>query len=91
MASATTSGVNDDASVLVAREPNISKYYPCTSEDSNYVVYNQSTCGSGDDPAPLGGGYGKGSCDGYDDRPRSCGGSRRRADLACASTTPTGS
>jgi hypothetical protein len=66
MASATNSGVNDDASVLVPRESNISKYYPCTSEDSNYVVFNESNCG-GDDPAPLGGGYGKGSCDGYDD------------------------
>ena len=88
MASATTSGVNDDASVLVGREPNISKYYPCTSEDSNYVVYNESTCGSGDDPAPLGGGYGKGSCDGYDDQSAllwwvpSSGGSGVRLDAA---------
>jgi hypothetical protein len=68
MASATPGAVNDDAAVLVGREPNISKYYPCTSEDTKYVVYNESTCGSGDDPAPLGGGYGKGSCDGYDDQ-----------------------
>jgi hypothetical protein len=67
IADATPETVMDDARVLVDRESNMSKYYPCTSEDSNYVVFNVSTCGSGDDPAPLGGGYGTGSCDGYDD------------------------
>lgn len=67
IADATQETITDDAHILVDRESNISKYYPCTSEDSAFVVFNESTCAAGDDPAPLGGGYGKGSCDGYDD------------------------
>ncbi|HVZ89358.1 MAG TPA: hypothetical protein VHG72_20505 [Polyangia bacterium] len=67
IASATKEMVNDDAKILVSRGNNQSSYYPCVSEDSNYVVFNTSTCSSGNDPSPLGGGYGIGSCDGYDD------------------------
>ncbi len=67
IADATQETVTDDAHVLVGRGSNLSNYYPCISEDSAYVVFNQSTCGSGNDPSPLGGGYGIGSCDGYDD------------------------
>jgi hypothetical protein len=65
IASATATSVNDDAKVLVTRGAGVSSYYPCISEDSAYVVFNQSTCGS--NPDPVGGGYGTGSCDGYDD------------------------
>jgi hypothetical protein len=67
IADATSETVTDNARVLVGRGNNLSNYYPCISEDSSYVVFNQSICGSGNDPAPLGGGYGIGSCDGYDD------------------------
>jgi hypothetical protein len=67
IADATKETVTDNARVLVSRGSNLSNYYPCVSEDSAYVVFNQSTCGSGNDPSPLGGGYGLGSCDGYDD------------------------
>jgi len=67
IADATKETVTDDARVLVGHGNNLSNYYPCISEDSSYVVFNQSICGSGNDPSPLGGGYGIGSCDGYDD------------------------
>jgi len=67
IADATAETVTDNARVLVNRGANLSNYYPCISEDNAYVVFNQSTCGSGNDPSPLGGGYGIGSCDGYDD------------------------
>jgi hypothetical protein len=67
IADATATTVTDNARVLVARGNNLSNYYPCISEDSAYVVFNQSICGSGNDPSPLGGGYGVGTCDGYDD------------------------
>jgi hypothetical protein len=65
IATASATGVNDDAKTLVGRGSNLSNYYPCISEDSRFVVFNQSTCGS--NPDPVGGGYGTGSCDGYDD------------------------
>jgi hypothetical protein len=67
IADATKTSVTDDARVLVSRGSNLSNYYPCVSEDSAFVVFNQSVCGGGNDPSPLGGGYGIGSCDGYDD------------------------
>lgn len=58
--------IMDDAKVLVSRGNGLTNYYPCVSEDSQYVVFNQSTCGS--DPDFNGSGtYGNGTCDGYDD------------------------
>jgi hypothetical protein len=68
IATATTESINDDAQVLVPRVPGVTSYYPCVSEDSNFVVFNQSTCGS-DPDVNYGGtaGYGTGTCDGYDD------------------------
>jgi hypothetical protein len=67
IADATSETVTDNARVLVSRGSNLSNYYPCISEDSSFVVFNQSICGAASDPSPLGGGYGTGSCDGYDD------------------------
>jgi hypothetical protein len=71
IAPATTETVTDAATVLVSRGNGLSNYYPCVSEDSAYVVFNTSTCANGsttaNDPSPLGGGYGIGTCDGYDD------------------------
>jgi len=50
---------------------NATSYYPCVSEDSKWVVYDQSSCGgnpSGTDINYNGtAGYGTGPCDGYDD------------------------
>jgi hypothetical protein len=92
IADATKETVTDNARVLVSRATGVSSYYPCISEDSAYVVFNTSTCAGGStttsDPAPLGGGYGVGSCDGYDDASaelwwvRSSGGSTTRLDKA---------
>jgi hypothetical protein len=65
--------VHDDASVLVAAETNVTKYYPAISNDDKYVVYNQSTCGADPDvytntaSNPQVGVYGSQRCDGYDD------------------------
>jgi hypothetical protein len=71
IATATPSSINDDAKVLVDRQNNKTSYYPVVSEDSNWVVYNQSDCGgnpSGTDINYNGtSGYGTGVCDGYDD------------------------
>jgi hypothetical protein len=65
IASATSSGINNDAHVLAAREANVTKYYPAVSNDDKLVVYNQSNCGI--DPDAFGSGYGSQTCDGYDD------------------------
>ena len=71
IASATATGVNDDAHVLVPRENNITKYYPSVSNDDALVVYDQSTCGLDPDVytnlATAVGVYGAQTCDGYDD------------------------
>jgi hypothetical protein len=74
IAIATSDGemINDDAKVLVPRKSGVTSYYPCVSEDSNWVVYNQSSCGSNamsTDPLYAGvtNGYGVQICDGYDD------------------------
>jgi WD40-like Beta Propeller Repeat len=71
IADATTESITDDASVLVPRQSGYTDYYPCVSEDSNFVVYNQSSCGSNPmatDVAYDGAGaYGGQVCDGYDD------------------------
>lgn len=71
IASATATGINNDAHVLVAREANVTKYYPAISNDDALVVYNQSACGLDPDvytnvPAGIGV-YGAQTCDGYDD------------------------
>ncbi|HVV16392.1 MAG TPA: hypothetical protein VHH90_04245 [Polyangia bacterium] len=58
--------IMDDAKVLVHRDSSVTNYYPCISEDSKYVVFNQSTCG-GEPDFNGSGTYGNGSCDGYDD------------------------
>ncbi len=60
------SKIMDDAKVLVSRGNGLTNYYPCISEDSLYVVFNQSTCGSDPDFNSTAG-YGTGTCDGYDD------------------------
>jgi WD40 repeat protein len=62
---ATQTSVMDDAHVLVTRDSNVTSYYPCVSEDSQFVVFNQSTCSGGTDS--VGDTYGSGTCDGYDD------------------------
>ena len=69
IATATPESVNDDAKVLVPRISGVTSFYPCVSEDNNFVVFNQSTCGSDPDVNYGGtaGGYGTGTCDGYDD------------------------
>jgi hypothetical protein len=71
IADATPSTVMDDARVLVPRVSNITSYYPCVSEDSKWVVYNQSNCGGNPNAMDINyngsAGYGTGVCDGYDD------------------------
>jgi hypothetical protein len=71
IANATAESIIDDARVLVARQSNVTSYYPCVSEDSNWVVYNQSNCGGNPNATDIiyngGAGYGTGVCDGYDD------------------------
>ncbi len=61
----------DNAHVLVDRQSNVTSYYPCISEDSNWVVYNQSNCNNGSNSTDINyngsAGYGTGVCDGYDD------------------------
>ena len=37
-------GFTDDARVLVDRQNNLTSYYPVISEDSQWVVYDQSNC-----------------------------------------------
>jgi hypothetical protein len=66
--------IMDDARVLVDRQSNITSYYPCVSEDSNWIVYNQSNCGGNSSATDVNynapaapPGYGTGVCDGYDD------------------------
>jgi Tol biopolymer transport system component len=68
IADATPETIMDNARVLVPRVSGKTSYYPCVSEDNNFVVFNQSTCGS-DPDVNYGGtaGYGTGTCDGYDD------------------------
>ena len=84
IASATATGINNDAHVLVPRENNITKYYPAISNDDALVVYNQSTCGADPDVyTNLTIGvtiYGAQTCDGYDD-----------SSATLWLTTPTGS
>jgi hypothetical protein len=68
IADATPETITDNARVLVPRVSGKTSYYPCVSEDSNFVVFNQSTCGSDPDVNYNGAaGYGTGTCDGYDD------------------------
>jgi hypothetical protein len=69
IATAGNTAVNDDARVLVPREPMVTKYYPAVSNDDKLVVYNQSTCGTDPDLYTSGtvGIYGSQTCDGYDD------------------------
>jgi len=71
IADATPESIVDDATVLVPRQPGYTDYYPCVSEDSAWVVYNQSSCGSNpsaaDVPYDGNNAYGGQVCDGYDD------------------------
>jgi hypothetical protein len=73
IASATATGINDDAHVLVPRENNVTKYYPAISDDDALLIYNQSICGVDPDVytnlagSPPVGVYGAQTCDGYDD------------------------
>jgi len=51
--------------LLVPRVANATEYYPAISDDSAYVVFNESSCmGPG---SPGADGYGQSPCDGYDD------------------------
>ncbi len=65
IADATQTSIKDNAKVLVGRGNNLTNYYPVVSEDSKFVVFNQSVCGT--DPDFNGTAYGNGTCDGYDD------------------------
>jgi hypothetical protein len=73
IATAGNTSINDDARVLVAREPNVTKSYPAISHDDQLVVYDQSACGLDPDlyadvsGTPQVGVYGSQTCDGYDD------------------------
>ncbi|HVV49740.1 MAG TPA: hypothetical protein VHO06_08785 [Polyangia bacterium] len=71
IADATKESITDDARVLVPRQPGVTDYYPCVSEDSNWIVYNQSSCGSNPNATDVAydgpGAYGGQVCDGYDD------------------------
>jgi WD40-like Beta Propeller Repeat len=68
IASSDGAKIMDDAKTLVGRGNGLTSYYPCISEDSKFVVFNQSTCGTDPDINYNGSvGYGTGSCDGYDD------------------------
>ncbi len=57
--------------MLVARQTNVTSYYPCVSEDSQWVVFDQSNCGGNPNGTDVNyngsAGYGTGVCDGYDD------------------------
>jgi hypothetical protein len=66
IASSDGTVIHDDARVLVPRQANVTSYYPAISNDSKFIVFNQSTCGAEPDPV-RGAGYGNQSCDGYDD------------------------
>jgi hypothetical protein len=70
IATATATGINDDAQDLVPRAANVSSYYPSISNDSKLVVFNQSTCSAdpnATDVNKLMTDYGNYTCDGYDD------------------------
>jgi hypothetical protein len=71
IADATPEAVTDDARVLVPRVSGTTSYYPCVSEDSSYVVFNESDCGGDPTATDINyngtAGYGTGVCDGYDD------------------------
>jgi hypothetical protein len=65
IATAEAERVHDDATLLVGRGNGVTNYYPTISSDSQLLIFDQSTCGAATEP--LGGGYGTGTCDGYDD------------------------
>jgi hypothetical protein len=69
IATASATGVNDDARDLVPRENNVTSYYPAISSDSKLVVFNRSACGTDPDVVrnTTGTAYGSQTCDGYDD------------------------
>jgi hypothetical protein len=69
IATASATGVNDDARDLVPRENNITSFYPAVSSDSKLVVFNRSTCGTDPDVVrnTTDTVYGNQTCDGYDD------------------------
>jgi len=72
IADATPSSITDNARLLVPRASGATNYYPVISEDSNWVVYNRSSCGSNASAADVpyngaGTPYGYQVCDGYDD------------------------
>jgi hypothetical protein len=55
--------VRDSARLLVPRAPDVASYYPALSDDSNLMVFNQSSCSG----PPTPGTTGVSPCDGYDD------------------------
>jgi hypothetical protein len=67
IATASDTGINDDAHVLINRGNGVTSYYPSISNDSKLVVFNTSTCGTDPDSNKSSTDYGNQSCDGYDD------------------------
>jgi len=55
--------VQDAARLVVPRAPGVTSYYPALSDDSNLMVFNQSSCSG----PPTPGTTGINPCDGYDD------------------------
>jgi hypothetical protein len=51
--------------VLVPRVSGATEYYPAISDDSAFVVFNESSCAGPSSPGADG--YGQNPCDGYDD------------------------
>jgi hypothetical protein len=51
--------------LLVPRVTGASEFYPAISDDSLFVVFNESSCSG--PPTPTADGYGSSPCDGYDD------------------------
>jgi hypothetical protein len=63
---ATVSGTTfGTPTVLVPRTSGATEYYPTISDDSAYVLFNESSCNG--PPTATGDGYGGSPCDGYDD------------------------
>jgi hypothetical protein len=67
IATADATGVHDDARVLVARSSGVTRYGPSTSDDSQLVAFDASSCGTDPDTNKLSTDYGNQTCDGYDD------------------------
>jgi hypothetical protein len=65
MASVDATGAFQTPKVLVGRTANKTEYYPAISDDSKYVVFDESSCDG--PPTPQSSNWGLGPCDSYDD------------------------